>query len=252
MKPIIFNTQMVQAIIDGTKTVTRRPIKIGKQTLIQDLENYDHSGVAVKPRGVPKGFQIFTNQLRFGCDRWEYYDDCGPGFKVGDLLYVRETFRVKSWNNDDGWIKFEYKVDDGNPALPVYLDDEERTLKYILKAFHEYDQHPDIEIECESDEHSNIINKTGINPCSWKPSIHMPKEVSRITLKVTEIKAERLHDIDEAGAKAEGAPLGRFIGIGRIGINTHREGFANIWQDIYLDWGQNPWVWAIKFEVVKK
>ena len=80
----------------------------------------------------------------------------------------------------------------------------------------------------------------------------MPKEVSRITLKVTEIKAERLHDIDEAGAKSEGVEINTFIIGEHKGIMSYRSGFANVWEGIYVNWSENTWVWAVKFEVVDR
>ena len=239
---------MIQAIINGTKTQTRRPIKVGKEFIHNYYERISHQGIAIEDRDVEKGFQVFLNRPVFDVTRWNYDMDIGPGFKVGDLLYVRETFRVKSWNNDDGWIKFEYKVDDGNPALPVYLDDygDSITIRYMEQSTDDYLSHPNT----TEDEEGFLFNDT-CNPCRWRPSIHMPKEVSRITLKVTEIKAERLHDIDEAGAKAEGVEMGEFLSGDKAGIMSYRAGFANIWEGIYGNWSSNPWVWAIKFEVLK-
>lgn len=84
----------------------------------------------------------------------------------------------------------------------------------------------------------------------WHPSIHMPKEAARIWLKVTSVRAERLQDITEDGAEAEGA-------IDRI--YTAREHFIEIWDrtikksdlDIY-GWYANPWVWVIEFERCEK
>lgn len=97
----------------------------------------------------------------------------------------------------------------------------------------------------------------------WKPSIRMPKEAARIWLKVTDVRVERLQEITEAGAEAEGA----VNNIGMIHapdneydhIHTAKEHFIEIWNSTIkksdLDrygWDANPWVWVIEFERCEK
>ena len=93
----------------------------------------------------------------------------------------------------------------------------------------------------------------------WKPSIHMPKEIARIWLKVTDVRVERLQDIDENGAESEGAMDNRgFIHSPDDEydrIHTAKEHFIEIWNSTIkkseLDkygWSANPWVWVIEFE----
>lgn len=90
----------------------------------------------------------------------------------------------------------------------------------------------------------------------WSPSIHMPRDAARIWLRVTNVRVERLQDIDEAGAKAEG---------GKVRIwkcspsRTAREDFALIWDGTInptdcnrYGWEANPWVWVIEFERCEK
>jgi hypothetical protein len=90
-----------------------------------------------------------------------------------------------------------------------------------------------------------------------KPSIHMPRWASRITLRVTEIRVERLQEISEEDAIAEGAPRGGFDEDGRFYENpvgpdrgSHRCGFAALWEHINgpSSWDANPWVWVVGFE----
>ena len=86
----------------------------------------------------------------------------------------------------------------------------------------------------------------------WMPSIHMPKELARIWLEVTGVRVERIQDISEADALAEGA---RFelasIDSVRIGATaSFLSGFRNIWESTGGDWDANPWVWAIDFKVL--
>lgn len=90
-------------------------------------------------------------------------------------------------------------------------------------------------------------------PGGWKPSIHMPRLASRITLALTEVRVERLRDISEADAKAEGAPM-RLDG-GRLGEvpDAYRRGYAVLWESINGEgsWNANPWVWVLAFKRLK-
>ncbi len=88
----------------------------------------------------------------------------------------------------------------------------------------------------------------------WRPSIHMPRWASRITLRITDISVERLQDISEADARAEGCPYpaewaGRFVDRDE----TAKTWFKSLWNKINGPgaWDENPWVWAISFERVK-
>ena len=86
----------------------------------------------------------------------------------------------------------------------------------------------------------------------WTPAIHMPKDLARIWLEVTGVRVERLQDISEADALAEGA---RFelasIDSVRIGATaSFLSGFRNIWESTGGDWDANPWVWVIDFKVL--
>ena len=99
-------------------------------------------------------------------------------------------------------------------------------------------------------------------PFAWKPSIHMPKTAARIFLEVTQVRKERLQDITEEDAKAEGAefyspldlkqmPLS-LVNVNQILKKTFRVGFYKIWQEIdgknrNNDWNKNPSVWVIEF-----
>ncbi|MGX8711649.1 MAG: hypothetical protein ACQGTM_15560 [bacterium] len=187
MKPILFNTEMVRAILDGRKTNTRRVVKRkGYDDRIHDPIN-DFA-------------QNFCGDLwEFG-QSWEnriapqHAIGVRSPFQSGDILYVRETF-VKA---DDG---YHYRAD----ATP----DSERLRKDYGYKYH--------------------------------PSLHMPREAARIFLRVTDLRAERLQNITEGGAKAEGA--------------KEKRDFIRIWNNTVPDkdnqqlvWSANPWVWVIEFE----
>lgn len=92
-------------------------------------------------------------------------------------------------------------------------------------------------------------------PSKWWPGIHMPRWASRLTLTVTDVRVERLQDISEADALAEGAPRlvmdddGKFY---ESLTGTHRTGFAGLWEHINgaragCSWDENPWVVALTF-----
>lgn len=81
----------------------------------------------------------------------------------------------------------------------------------------------------------------------WKPSIFMPRWASRITLKVTGVRVERLQGISEEDAKAEGVDAGAHT------METARQRFQALWNRINgkrpgCDWASNPWVWVVEFE----
>lgn len=78
----------------------------------------------------------------------------------------------------------------------------------------------------------------------WSPSIHMPRKLSRIQLEITDIRAERLHDISELDAKAEGC-------VGAEDQTAYAE-FYELWVNINggASWDDNPWVWVVEFKRV--
>ena len=209
MKPILFNTSMVRAILDGEKTCTRRIIKL------------------------PKHIEKQRNGLYLLCAEGSTYSDkefkdvvdyINPPYKVGDILYVRET-----WNINPVWV-----FGGSSDNLPP------KESKYIYKATNS--------------------NFTG----GWKPSIHMPKEATRLFLKVTSVRAERLQDITDEGCYQEGISSTSFydeaehIQIAGIGLNDslERTAFSLLWNSTVKEnkysWEANPWVWVIEFEVENK
>ena len=82
----------------------------------------------------------------------------------------------------------------------------------------------------------------------WKPSIHMPRKASRLTLEIVNIRAERLQDISEEDARAEGAGWWQPIGKNK----TYILDFGMLWNSINsargYGWDVNPWVWVVEFK----
>lgn len=101
----------------------------------------------------------------------------------------------------------------------------------------------------------------------WRPSIHMPRWASRITLEITSVRVERLQNISEADARAEGI-VSRRIGTGRCtGLRNAfglacdesawavdaRQAYGHLWDQVNGpgSWEANPWVWVVEFRRVE-
>ncbi|MDE1714786.1 hypothetical protein PWG14_20030 (plasmid) [Chromobacterium amazonense] len=91
---------------------------------------------------------------------------------------------------------------------------------------------------------------------AWKPSIHMPRWASRILLEITEVRVERLQDISEADAVAEGVTPAAVQSFADTGLVTRPAGFAyrDLWEQINGtgSWDANPWVWVVEFKRVEE
>jgi len=208
--PILFSAPMVRAILDGTKTMTRRAVKpMPGDGSILYVEQDDGSYWPFRGDG-DGGFRVIG-----GATELEYY--CSYG-EPGDTLWVRETF-----------------------ARVVTFEGGYRS-KTIYRA---------------TDEDAKV------GP--WTPSIFMSRHNSRIDLRVRAVRVERLQEITEADARAEGAMYHDGGGVGHSGWRhdidhgyvypTARDSFAHLWDSINakrgFGWDANPWVWVIEFERIK-
>lgn len=214
---MIFNGEMVRAILDGKKTQTRRPLK-WKQTRFTEIgEREDGSKWP------------WSEDAEHVCDFWH---PC-PFGAVGDRIWVRET-----------WAE----AGAGAPDLKLYLAN--------------YPEHVPTHYE----------NVPPADEIRWTPSIHMPRAACRILLEITGVRVERLQDISEEDAKAEGlAEITKDGSLFKFGI-PDRDGYpgaddngwpwtewernpvdayCKLWQSIYGEesWQANPWVWVIEFKV---
>lgn len=219
MKPILFNTEMVRAILDGRKTVTRRTVSQGKSNpLYHNREKFyrvvDHLNDDYK--NWYAGFYN-DNDIFYGTTGGRHIDAIyfKAPYKVNDILYVRET-----------WC-----------GLPVTANGHMRGHDvYYYKA--DGDHRP--------------VGWRG----NWRPSIHMPKEAARIFLKVTGVRVERLQDMRLEDFKNEGTIA---TSISPEDDLNYRFEFINLWDTTikkdqlqYYGWDANPYVWVIEFEVIDK
>lgn len=161
-------------------------------------------------------------------DRWARGDWDSRPFpygRPGDHLWVRET-----------WASV-YDC----PELPCCEDGSGKHRRTIYRATepHEIDNFA-CSFSCSHDEPGCA---------SWRPSIHMPRWASRLTLEVTGVRVERLQDISEEDARAEGLALEGLI------LPGHAAGcFSRLWDSINAkraSWASNPWVWVVSFRRVE-
>ena len=252
--PVLFNTNMVRAILDGRKTVTRQLIK--PQQLIGLLPDKCKNG-------TPEEF-LKEKKLMFKpyCDMTDtelIKTAYNPPYQPGDIMYVREAWRVGAWDIRNQMIAFDYK--DGTCGELIYIHDRE-----LFKRLVNQSREDARKVKCEYNG-MDFIWKKGKSPCRWHPSIHMPKEAARIWLKVTDVRAEKLQEITWEQAKCEGikydeCPTG-FTWKEETDMHncytTPIGAMQALWNSTIkksdLDrygWDANPWVWMIEFERIEK
>lgn len=229
--PIIFSTDMVKAILEGRKTQTRRVVKMQGS----GVEDWYH-----RPDGLwqalhlPKGVGVgIGNPLK-----------CPYG-KIKDRLWVRENWRIESFMDGEP-LQFGYKAggvfEEAEEIEPIGYEDwfERVTIQSTEDAEKAFKKGL---ITQDKEGYFRWDGKE--SPCRWRPSIHMPRWASRITLEITDIRVERLQKINATDIKKEGIitkPLDFLIIVK----------FKELWNSIHWDnvfgWDTNPWVWVISFK----
>ena len=253
--PILFSTPMVQAILEGRKTQTRRVIKA------PILEEFAKKGIELSDIG----HEIYN---------YEGYARYG---QPGDLLWVRETVKLGAWRKD-GRMAFDYKA---SPEIRktqwVEFEDDpvgEKFTKLWVSATDEL-----LKKGVKPDENGMYSWEPGKSPLKWKPSIHMFKAAARLWLEVEEIRVERVQNISDEDIIAEGVripvngPKNVVFILGKennaisflpqIDIdkgerwNQHQLLFAH-WAELWCkvngrkSWNANPWVWVVSFKELSR
>lgn len=218
IKPILFNTEMVRAILDGRKTQTRRIVK-GLDGL-----NVYRAEPSEEAYETLDEWDFFYGGSLVGGGMFDAIQSVKAPCAVGDVLYVRETWckgRVECGEEPDG-------------RNVLYIGQCTGDDSFIPK---EWAFRHDVETE-------DVV---------WRPSIHMPREAARIFLRVTDVRVERLWDMDEEAAIAEG------FEDSPSGTDSPLERFSVLWdktikRDDLREFGYhaNPWVWVIEFERCEK
>ena len=215
-RPILFSSEMVRALLSGRKTQTRRVVK---------WANEEHSLVRLKDRyAAPVRDGVGLTWIPYGGSPEvpmppEKISELSPYGAIGDRLWVRETWDV-GFTSDEQWVRF--RVDD--TCSPV-----------------EY-------------EHRNslIDNWDNYHTPGWRPSIHMPRWASRLTLELTDVRVERVQAITNSDAIAEGCVGGATVeGYSEDNPADPYEEYAILWDALNAkrgySWDSNPWVWVLSF-----
>ena len=233
---------MVQAILDGRKSQTRRIVKI--PDLIKEPDRFHYVGNSNNldiPRKAISYDERVYHAWRLNNNNMPMWVDCCPYGKVGDVLWVREAWNI---TDPDDCIPGEYI----GPRTCYTGTENGRDIlwRYVYKA---------TSPECHPDP------KKG--KCRWKPSIHMPKEACRIRLEITDIRVERLEDISYSDAVSEGIKYSNspidfcgydYLSGGYNVMTTPRHPYLSLWRSINkierFGTTGNPWVWVIEFKPV--
>lgn len=256
--PALFSTQMVQPILEGRKTKTRR---VNGLELINDdpdwyiwLNEYPQAEIPRPARPYDdRYYYAFTGK---NSNRVLTVTHCPYG-KPGDILWVRESWRIRYWDFDCGEYTVEYK-DGSRQVCELPQDKEGWMLKNWEKAIAKGYLAP-------SEESEEIFQFTD-KPQPFCPSIHMPKEACRIFLRVKSVRVERLQDISHEDSLSEGIieyndgtfknyftkkGLRESDGVECLLPNGS---FQSLWSSIngIESWKANPWVWVIEFERIEK
>lgn len=225
-RPILFSGPMVRALLDGRKTQTRRIVKPQPPAHLHLQPMFGWNAHDQKAVGTPGLWRVA------GPD----YPDCAsddrrcPYGVPGDTLWVRESWALHERFTDVGRV--------------VYAATANRSWT---------EAHQDFPIGLIGDRKARPFQE------GFKPSIHMPRWASRLTLTVTDVRAERLQDCSERDAIAEGLQvkgqgfMPSYRGADNLPWRPEfpRDAYADLWDKINGkgSWAANPWVWAVSFDV---
>jgi len=222
-RPILFSAPLVRAILAGGKTVTRRPVKPSNSTCGSERWpnlNFDDAQVRRWGDVAPNAQHLSVAYGGPDPDWAETRHRVHCRIEPGDQLWVRETWCVKASVN-------ELAPSDIRHPYPI--------VRYAA---------------------THCVHQAA----RWRPSIHMPRWASRITLEVTGVAVERLWGITEEQAMAEGVlhepGFAPDFDADWLPRTPARAAFANAWQSMYakrpgLSWHENPWVWALIFRRIR-
>lgn len=224
-RPILFSAPMILAILAGAKTQTRRNVNpTGRIVAMSWPPLHPERGLRVTVRTGPRS----THTGPIG----DHLDACPYG-QPGDRLWVREKHRVTGWD-EGGYVRVEYAADGADRLVATRMNDYDDWVYRRCEIWERAGAKADVESGLMAPPPGGI---------PWTPSIHMPRWASRITLEVTSVRVERLHEISDDDARAEGAP-GPFDS-----LFTPRLRFERLWESINgpESWDANPWVWVVSF-----
>lgn len=225
-RPILFSGPMVRALLDGTKTQTRRLVKP------QPSQDWHPEVGLYHPTMIARDGEAFPGPEVFGASDEEEGRVCPYG-RPGDTLWVRESGLLQKegtlFIHDVTPGQFWAKADGGRKGATYNTGEMDRDWWRKVKE--------------------------------WKatPSIHMPRWASRLTLEITEVRVERLGDISNADAEAEGVcswadsvPAEAYERMAReFGAwpaPSPRQAYGMLWKKINGSYDPSTWVWCVAFK----
>lgn len=240
IKPILFNTDMVRAILDGRKGCTRRIVK------------------GFIPNDAKWGYTAFTPKGCISC-KGTFADGYGEKFfklpcEPGDILYVRETWQCWRAHRYEATADIRFRAG-GDDVRLQFANGNTDSIDRL-----DYD---------------TFVHKWFCHNGEWKPSLFMPKEAARIWLKVTDVRVERLQEMKPVDVIKEGAYPDCWDCLNTYGESGSQCCYGTEeqcsqcdevmmeWEKLWtstikksdLDWygwSANPWVWVIEFERCEK
>ncbi|WP_202820967.1 hypothetical protein [Klebsiella pneumoniae] len=224
---MIFNAEMVRALLSGRKTQTRRIMKPQPEPCPR--------GGHWWPSNVFKTMLHVEDEMQNGKGGWGgLVGDACPFGAVGDRIWVRETWGVVSHAFSDDGLMIDWVPD--RPATAIH---EMPFGNGYYSGYAIYAADGDF---TWGDDDGYEDGRS-----CWKPSIHMPRVASRILLEMTDVRVERLRSMSQDDARAEGV-------IAASGPMEAGLAFRELWDSIYGEesWKANPWVWVIKFKRIEE
>lgn len=214
-RPILFSAPMVCAILDGSKTQTRRIVRYPRSWLSPYAGGDKKLAFALFHTECVRSSFWNCGNPEGGENHWQCGDERLPqNYQVGNRLWVKETFQLCEWFQDH-W--------------------EPAKLRTCCQSIHKF------------------YAADGVLPdqseLRWRPSIFMPRWASRITLEIISIRVERLHDISEEDARAEGVA---FVPCYVSSSSPLKQSYRDLWESIHGkgSWSLNPWVWVLSFKTL--
>lgn len=243
---------MVRALLDGSKTQTRRVIKPQPTGEPRPLSEWSAGLAAACHDHSPDANKLVAHSERLIGKIFPFTTESGslmsprcPYGQPGDRLWVRETWRIGAWSEDDGEIAVDYMADNHSRREWLQVPEADDFEKYWLQCSDDCNK-----AGIQTDEDGKYHWEPGQSPCRIRPSIFMPRWASRITLEIISVHVERLQDIDVTDCCCEGAPIADGLPNQTHAVETW---YRELWEKINGDgsWDANPWVWVISFKRIK-
>ena len=242
--PILFNTEMVRAILDGRKTCTRRICKDANEYTVPDMDFYNADR---------RTYAVHNYVDKEHIEQLSTAERTCP-ICPGDILYVRETWQCWRAHRYEATADIRFRAG-GDDVRLQFANGNTDSINRL--------------------DHDTFVHKWFSHNGEWKPSIHMPKEAARIWLKVTDVRVERLQEMKPVDVIKEGAYPDCWDCLNTYGESGSQCCYGTEeqcsqcdeammeWEKLWtstikksdLDrygWDASPWVWVIEFERCEK